>query len=107
VPKEAQLDLAPVFALLHDKRWAIRHAAIRSLINTASSAAEDQVLELLRTSTDPRDVVYCHATLNRIGTMQALSALEAGLKSRNRDVKESAKAAIEAIAERDSLGTSD
>lgn len=100
IPKLAGVDLAPVYGLLHDKRWLVRHAAIRSLINTTTREAEDRVLEVLRDSDDPDDAIYCHATLNRIGTAKALPALEAGLKSRKRDVKLSARAAIDAIAAR-------
>jgi HEAT repeat protein len=100
VPKTEQVDLAPVLGLLNDKRWAIRHQAIASLINTYSTEVEDRVLDVLRSSTDPRDAVSCHATLNRIGTTKALPALEAGLKSRKRDVRISAAAAIAAIGER-------
>ena len=100
IPKPASVDLAPVFALLQDKRWLVRHAAIRSLINTASAEAEGRILAHLRDASDPDDAICCHATLNRIGTAAALPALEAGLKSRKRDVKLSAQAAIEAIAAR-------
>jgi HEAT repeat protein len=100
IPKPANVDVAPVYRLLRDKRWLVRHAAIRSLINTASPEAEDRLLEVLRDSDDPHDAIYCHATLNRIGTAKALPALEVGLKSRKRDVKLSARAAIDAIAAR-------
>jgi HEAT repeat protein len=101
IPKSEEIDLTPVFALLQDKRWLVRHAAIGSLINTASAEAEDRLIAVLRTSSDPNDAIYCHASLNRIGTAKALPALEVGLKSRKRDVKLSAKLAIEAIATRD------
>jgi HEAT repeat protein len=101
IPKAEGTDLTPVFVLLQDKRWLVRHAAIGSLKNTASAEAEDRLIAVLRTSPDPDDAVYCHATLNQIGTAKALPVLEAGLKSRKRDVKLSAKLAIEAIATRD------
>ena len=55
------------------------------------------MLEILATTSDPYDVIYCHATLNQIGTRKALPALTQNLKSRKRDVKVSAQAAIEAI----------
>lgn len=100
IPKSADVDLTPIFGLMKDKRWLVRHAAIRALINTVSPEAEDRLLEVLRDSEDPHDAICCHATLNRIGTAKALPVLEVGLKSRKRDVKLSARAAIDAIAAR-------
>lgn len=94
------IDLTPVYRLLVDKRWLVRHSAIQALNNTESPEAEDRLLLVLATSTDPDDLIYCHATLNRIGTVKSLSRLREGLKSRKRDVKLSAQAAIEAIQAR-------
>ena len=99
-PKPAHIDLGPLFDLLKDKRWLVRHAAIRSLMNTSSPEAEERLLALLGSSTDPDDLIYCHATLNRIGTPKSLVALRANLTSRKRDIKLSAAAAIEAIEAR-------
>jgi HEAT repeat protein len=100
VPKPAQMDLAPLFALLEDKRWLVRHAAIRSLINVSSSESEEHLLALLGSTTDADDLIYCHATLNRIGTSKSLAALRSNLASRKCDVRLSAAAAIAAIEAR-------
>lgn len=101
IQKPAEVDLTPVFSLLRDKRWLVRHAAIKALKKSASSAVEDNLLELLSTSSDPHDMIYCHATLNQIGTRKSLDALQRGATSRKRDVKLSALAAIAAIEARD------
>lgn len=100
IPKRANENLAPVYRLLQDKRWLVRHAAIGSLRNASSSEAEHRILEVLRDTGDPGDTICCHVTLNGIGTAKALPALQAGLKSRKRDVKLSAEAAIDAILSR-------
>lgn len=100
IPKPAHIDLEPLFALLKDKRWLVRHAAIRSLSNVSSSEPEERLLALLGSTTDPDDLIYCHATLNRIGTSKSLAALRTNLTSRKRDVRISAAAAIEAIEAR-------
>jgi len=100
IPKPAQIDLEPLFALLEDKRWLVRHAAIRSLINVSSLEAEERLLALLGSTTDAGDVVYCHATLNRIGTSKSLATLRSNLTSRKRDIKLSAEQAIAAIESR-------
>ena len=98
--KPEELSLAPVFSLLHDKRWLVRHAAIQALKRAVSPNAEHEVLALLATTTDPYDKAYCHATLGNIGTRQSLPLLAQSLTSRKRDVKSSAEAAMAAIQAR-------
>jgi len=97
VPKPRELDLSAIFELLHDERWLVRHSAIQALRQTDSSEAEDRILIHLDKTTDPHDMIYCHATLSEIGTTKALPLIERNLKSRKRDVKASAQWAIEAI----------
>jgi len=100
IPKSEQTNLEPLFALLTDKRWLVRHAAIQSLINVSSPEPEDRLLELLVSTSDAQDVIYCQATLNRIGTPKALDVLRSNITSRKQDVKLSAVAAIESIESR-------
>jgi HEAT repeat protein len=100
IPKPKHIDLEPLFALLEDKRQLVRHAAIRSMMNVSSPEPEIRLLALLGSTTDPHDLVYCHATLNHIGTDKSLAALRSNLSSRKRDVKLSTAAAIDAIEAR-------
>ena len=104
IPKPEHIDLEPLFTLLADKRWLVRHAAIRSLMNVSSPEPEERLLALLGSTTDPHDLIYCHATLNRIGTPKSLAALRSNLASPNRDVELSAAAAIAAIEARNNAG---
>jgi HEAT repeat protein len=97
IRKPKTLDLSPIFQLLKDERWLVRHAAIGALKLTDSLEAEERILELLQTTDDPHNVTYCHATLSEIGTAKALPFIEKNLKSRKRDVKASAQWAINAI----------
>ena len=62
--------------------------------------AEDQPLELLNATNDPSNVVYCHAKLNEIGSAKSIPHLQKNLSSRKRDVKLSARLAIEAVEAR-------
>jgi hypothetical protein len=55
----------------------------------------------LATTTDPQDMIYCHAMLNEIGTTKSLPFLEKSLSFRKRDVEQSARLAIEAIKSRE------
>lgn len=101
IPKSESVDVKPLFPLLKDKQWRVRHSAIQSLKRCQNAEAEDRLLEILATTSDPYDATYCHATLNQIGTRKALPALAQNLKSRKHDVKVSAQAAIEAIEARE------
>jgi cysteine sulfinate desulfinase/cysteine desulfurase-like protein len=58
------------------------------------------ILHVLETTSDPYDLVYCQATLNEIGSAKAIPIIAKNLKSRKRDVKDSAKFAIDAIEAR-------
>jgi len=100
VSKPSDLDLTPVYALLTDEKWLVRHSAIQSLKRTSSPTAEDMILHVLETASDPYDLIYCQATLNEIGTVKAIPFIAKNLKSRKRDVKGTARSAIEAIERR-------
>ena len=100
IRKPSDIDLNPIYHFLNDKRWLVRHSAIQALINTDSHEAEDKLLAVMEESNDPHDLVYCQAALNRVGSIKSLPMLEKSLKSRKRDVKHSAQAAIEAIQAR-------
>ena len=100
IPKSADSDLSPVFGLLSDNRWLVRHSAIGALKNTNSPEVEDRLLSLLQTTSDPYDLIYVHSVLNHVGTSKSIPALRQSLKSRKRDVKLSAQLAITAIENR-------
>ncbi len=100
LPKPTELPLEAIFLLLHEKRWLVRHAAIQALRQSESAGAEDRLLELLATTSDPYDKVYCHSALNSIGTHRSIPLLTQSLTSRKRDVKSSAETAIAAIQAR-------
>jgi HEAT repeat protein len=105
IPKPNEVDLSPVFAFLKDKRWLVRHSAIKALENAQSVAAEERLIEHLSDTQDPYDQVYCNATLNSMGSPRAIPAIAANLKSRKRDVRDSARFAINAIQSRHTNST--
>jgi hypothetical protein len=100
IPKGPTLDPSAVFPLLEDKRWLVRHAAIRALDHSASPDVEARLVEHLSATTDAYDQTYCHAVLNHVGTRRALPAIEANLKSRKRDAIVSAELAVRATRDR-------
>jgi HEAT repeat protein len=94
-PKDFPLD--NVFHCLSDKRWLVRHAAIQALRTTDSADVEDRLLQHLSSFTEPFDMIYCHVTLGGVGSAKSLPALTQNLRSRKRDVRMSAEAAIRGI----------
>jgi len=100
IKKPMGTHLQPLIQATKSDKWLIRHSAIRSLKNALDSVAETALIEILNDSDDPYDLVYTNATINTIGTLRAIPFLEKHLKSRKRDVKDSAKHAIEEIKKR-------
>jgi len=100
VHKPTDVPLEPIFIFLNDERWPVRHAAIRALKNSDSPVAEEKLLALLESTDDQYDKIYCHSTLNEIGTLRSIPAIRQSLTSRKRDVKASAQAAIVSIQAR-------
>lgn len=100
LPKPRETDLTPILRCLEDERWQVRNSAIIALSGTESPHAEDALIKLLQTSNHHFDLASANATLNRIGTCRAIPAIEPHLKSRKRDVKLSARLAIEEILKR-------
>jgi HEAT repeat protein len=102
ISKPSTFDLSGVYALLDDPRWRVRHAAIQALRNSQSEEVETRLLRRLSSTDDPHDKIYCHSVLNQLGTARSIPALQANLRSRKRDVKQSAEAALRAIRSRGS-----
>lgn len=97
IQKPIGTDLQPLIQATKSDKWLIRYSAIQSLNNAVDSIAETALIEILNTSDDPYNLTYTNSTLNKIGTQRSLPYLEKHLKSKKRDVRESAKFAIEEI----------
>jgi len=100
IDKPDHIRLDPIFRLLEEPRWLVRHAAIMALRKTNSPTVEDRVLAHLAGAEDAFDQIYCHVTLGAIGTLRSIPQISLNLKSRKRDVKMSAEAAIKGILTR-------
>ncbi|MEO7659776.1 MAG: HEAT repeat domain-containing protein [Pyrinomonadaceae bacterium] len=101
IPKPKGTEISTLKLAVHDKDWLIRHSAIRSLGGCLKTEAEDILISISDSSDDPFDIIYANATLNRFGTTRAIPTLEKHLKSRKRDVKDSARYAIDEIRRRE------
>jgi HEAT repeat protein len=98
--KPIKTDLQPLIQATKSDKWLIRHSAIQALDNSSDPDAETALIEILDSSDDPYNLTYANTTLFNIGTIRAIPHLEKHLKSRKRDVKNTAKCAIEEIIKR-------
>lgn len=103
VKKPLGTNLQPLILATKNKKWLIRHSAIRSLDNSEDSIAESALIEIIDNSDDPFDLTYANSVINTIGTLRSIPYLEKHLKSRKRDVKDTAKYAIEEISKREAI----
>ncbi|WP_405368343.1 HEAT repeat domain-containing protein [Nonlabens sp. Asnod2-A12] len=94
------IDLQPLINAIENNKWQIRQSAIQSLKNAEDRIAEKALIGILAVSEDQYDLTYANATLNNMGTVKAIPFLEKHLNSKKRDVKGSAKFAIESIKKR-------
>ncbi|MBT8194969.1 MAG: hypothetical protein KJO64_00950 [Bacteroidia bacterium] len=101
--KPVGTDLKPIINATKNGNWLIRHSAIHALKNSQEEIAEKTLIKILDNSDDPKDLTYSNSTLNRIGTANAIPYIEKHLSSRKRDVKHSAKFAIEEIKKRNGI----
>jgi len=100
IEKPREVDLSPVFPLLKDTKWLVRHAAIRASGNSDSPEAEAEIIAVLNGATDHYDITYCISTLSTIGSLSAIPHIEKHFSSRKQDVKLSARYAVHAIMAR-------
>jgi len=95
--KPRNLDLEPVFRLLRDQRWQVRYSAIQALSYADAPEAEDKLIEILDTTSNLDDILYCQGALHETGTVKSIPYLERNLSSKKTKLKSSARAAIKAI----------
>jgi HEAT repeat protein len=99
----AEFSVKPIIALALNDKWQIRQSAIRAL--GASATAESiEMLAYYINQTDTKaykyEIEYANAALGRIGTEKDIYLLEQHTTSRMRDIRETAKFAIERIKSR-------
>lgn len=100
IEKPVGTELQPLFNAIKIDKWLVRYSAIQSLNNSSDPLSETTLIEIIDNSDDPYNLIYSNATLNKIGTLRAIHHLEKHLKSRKRDVQNSARFAIEEIIKR-------
>ncbi len=95
--QQAIPDCEPLVGLIADRRWMVRHAAIRALGKCRTPRAEDVLIHVLERSQDPHDLIYANASLALVASTRAIQALRRHIHSRKDDVKASALYALSQI----------
>lgn len=93
-------DVQPILDALKDRWPQVRNAAMAALGGSPSAKAEPALLEIIRRSSDPYELMYSQGSLARIGSPKAIPFLETHAASRKRDVRSTAQGAIDAIRRR-------
>lgn len=104
IDKPAEMDLSALFPLLTDRRWSIRHAAIKAFEKSRCAAAEPRILNAMREyDKDKYTQIYGCVTLGGMGiTEDSIQVLRQHAKSSTPDVRDSAKWALTRRGEKDS-----
>lgn len=99
-----ELDTSPVARLAEDDRWLVRHAAIHAL-GTCPGEESRAVLRRWLSREDEKackyELWYAAIAMQSVGEPEDIPLLERFLKSRRRDLKITAKNAIQYIKERE------
>ena len=99
-----ELDTSPVARLAEDDRWLVRHAAIHAL-GTCPGEGSREVLRRWLSREDEKtykyELWYAAIAMQSVGEPEDIPLLERFLKNRRRDLKITAKNAIQYIKERE------
>ena len=102
---ESASDLDPgiIIELSKHEKWLIRHSAIQALGSFPKEESKKALYFYLMQEDEKayrNEIIYANASLGKIGNEADIPVLERHIRSRSRDIKESAKFAIGSIRER-------
>jgi len=101
LPKETNID--NILVLTTHTKHVIRDAAINCLKRTDNPKAEDQLIEIISSSSDPFQLVYANSTLGNIGTSKSIPFLLKLVDHKKQDVASSALNAILNLSDKNYL----
>lgn len=96
------ISIKIIVSLSVSDKWLIRHSAINALGSSATSESK-QALYYYINQVDEKaykyEIVYANASLGKIGSLEDIPTLEQHIKSKIRDIHDSAEFAINRIQE--------
>ena len=98
------IDMSLVIKCSQNDKWQIRHSALSALGSSATHANRDALLYFINQEDEKKyeyEIIYANASLGKIGLKEDIPFLEKHIKSRKRDISDSALFAIDRIKERE------
>ena len=101
IPQE--FDISLIIEHSKSEKWLIRHSAINALGSSASQESRQALLYYLNQDDEDKykyEIIYSNSSLGKIGTEADIPFLQKHINSRKRDIRISARIAIENISQR-------
>lgn len=101
------VDISLIIACTKHDKWDVRHSAIRALGASNTTESKEVLAYFLNQEDENKynyEIIYANAALGEIGTKEDIPLLEKHMNSRKRDMRDSARFAIQRIIEREKTG---
>ena len=98
------IDMSLVIKCSQNDKWLIRHSTLNALGSSSTHANREALLFFINQEDEKKyeyEIIYANASLGSIGSKEDIPFLEKHVKSRKRDIRDSARFAIDRIKERD------
>ena len=98
------IDMSLVIKCSQNDKWLIRHSALNALGSSSTHANREALLFFINQEDEKKyeyEIIYANASLGNIGSKEDIPFLEKHVKSRKRDIRDSARFAIDRIKERE------
>lgn len=98
------IDMSLVIKCSQNDKWLIRHSALNALGSSSTHANREALLFFINQEDEKKyeyEIIYANASLGSIGSKEDIPFLEKHVKSRKRDIRDSAQFAIDRIKERE------
>jgi len=100
IHKDQSIDISPIIQHTKSDKWLIRHSAIRALAKTQHEIAKETIRAIVQLNDHKKnkyEIIYANAVLGMIGEKEDIDLLKPLFSSRIRDIKGSAKFAVEEL----------
>ena len=98
------IDMSLVIKCSQNDKWLIRHSALNALGSSSTHANREALLFFINQEDEKKyeyEIIYANASFGSIGSKEDIPFLEKHVKSRKRDIRDSARFAIDRIKERE------
>lgn len=98
------IDMSLVIKCSQNDKWLIRHSALNALGSSSTHVNREALLFFINQEDEKKyeyEIIYANASLGSIGSKEDIPFLEKHVKSRKRDIRDSARFAIDRIKERE------